>query len=347
MEVPLAGATMGTDQARDYPAVAPANIPVQVPLEGATVASAQAHPSVAPASYVPNMQVPLAGATMGTDQARDGPSVAPTSYVANINGPLADATVSTAQASTPAAGYQAEPNNQFPEATSVDASPSAVAPLSGMTSPNSVAYTFAAVNSGIASPNSMATSSAINTYRSSSPTSTRRTASPLAGKIGMQMAMPTAGMQMPAPAAGMHMAMSTDVHMGMATAAPRQVQISSRESHRSAQSYDRTSVVMASGSATWHTSDIGGLQPEAAELAVTGNASRCACGHVFAADAIHCRQCGAMRPAVQGLGEIHSEPYIQDVWEHSERHKLHSRNSIERELIDLGACRRSTSASSR
>merc|ERR1719174_1615767 len=96
MQVPLAGATMGTDQARDDPAVAPANM--QVPLEGATVASAQAP------SYVPNM-----------------------------HGPPADATVSTAQASTPAAGYQAEPNNQFPEvqATSVDASPSAVAPLSG------------------------------------------------------------------------------------------------------------------------------------------------------------------------------------------------------------------------
>jgi len=89
-------------------------------------------------------------------------------------------------------------------------------------------------------------------------------------------------------------------------------------------------------SSTWHA---GGAQPTP-DMAVVPESRVCPCGNVFMTSAIHCRKCGAMRPAVTALrsGSAHAEPYIVQVWE---QHPLggHSKDVGYpiKELIDLGA----------
>merc|ERR1719440_870608 len=91
---------------------------------------------------------------------------------------------------------------------------------------------------------------------------------------------------------------------------------------------------------TWHA----GTGPSTPHLAVATEGRACPqCGTIFQNRETHCSQCGATRPAVTGLrfGKGEAEPYIMHVWETHPpggSHSGASKETLRRELIDLGAC---------
>lgn len=96
---------------------------------------------------------------------------------------------------------------------------------------------------------------------------------------------------------------------------------------------------MSSGGVTWHS----GTPQPTPQLAVATEGRACSCGCLFAPEDTYCKSCGAMRPAVQSLRfrSGQEEPYIMHVWEKHPPGGSHggaSRETLRRELIDLGAC---------